>query len=281
MKSNCRTHVRGIPGPATRCCCRWRPRAEHRHRQRQGVPKARRRQPAAAGRARRPAGGPGDGGPGQATRSCCARSSPRKPSEGHRRQADYRAQMELARQSILIRELFEDYKPRRTRSPTPSQGRVRQVQGPVHRHRIPRPPHPGGEGRRGQGADRADQGRRQLRGTGQEAPRTPAPAPTAATSTSPSPTPTCPSSARRMTKLKKGEMTETPVKTQFGWHIIKLEDTREARVPGLRRRQGADRAAHGTGQAAAVPGAAAQVGEDRLQVQSMTITPVAPSALPL
>jgi peptidyl-prolyl cis-trans isomerase C len=31
--------------------------------------------------------------------------------------------------------------------------------------------------------------------------------------------------------LKKGQMTETPVKTQFGYHIIKLEDTREAQFP--------------------------------------------------
>lgn len=34
-----------------------------------------------------------------------------------------------------------------------------------------------------------------------------------------------------MTKLKKGEMTTTPVKSQFGWHIIKLEDTREQKFP--------------------------------------------------
>jgi peptidyl-prolyl cis-trans isomerase C len=33
--------------------------------------------------------------------------------------------------------------------------------------------------------------------------------------------------------LKKGEMTEVPVKTQFGWHIIKLEDTREAQFPAF------------------------------------------------
>jgi peptidyl-prolyl cis-trans isomerase C len=31
--------------------------------------------------------------------------------------------------------------------------------------------------------------------------------------------------------LKKGEMTEAPVKSQFGFHIIKLEDTREAAFP--------------------------------------------------
>jgi len=33
--------------------------------------------------------------------------------------------------------------------------------------------------------------------------------------------------------LKKGEMTETPVKSQFGYHVIRLEDTREATFPGF------------------------------------------------
>jgi peptidyl-prolyl cis-trans isomerase C len=32
-------------------------------------------------------------------------------------------------------------------------------------------------------------------------------------------------------KLKKGEFTETPVKTQFGWHVIKVEDQRTATTP--------------------------------------------------
>ncbi len=27
--------------------------------------------------------------------------------------------------------------------------------------------------------------------------------------------------------LKKGEITPEPVQTQYGWHIIKLEDTRD------------------------------------------------------
>jgi len=31
--------------------------------------------------------------------------------------------------------------------------------------------------------------------------------------------------------LKKGEMTQEPVQTQYGWHIIKLEDTREVTPP--------------------------------------------------
>ena len=33
--------------------------------------------------------------------------------------------------------------------------------------------------------------------------------------------------------LKKGEMTKVPVKTQFGWHIIKLEDSRPTQFPPL------------------------------------------------
>lgn len=36
-----------------------------------------------------------------------------------------------------------------------------------------------------------------------------------------------------MTGLKKGEMTQKPVKTQFGWHIIRLDDTRKPQIPPL------------------------------------------------
>ena len=39
-------------------------------------------------------------------------------------------------------------------------------------------------------------------------------------------------------KLKKGEMTETPVKSQFGYHIIRLEDTREASFPAFEEVKG-------------------------------------------
>lgn len=36
-----------------------------------------------------------------------------------------------------------------------------------------------------------------------------------------------------MVALKKGEFTETPVKTQYGYHVIKLEDVRPAKLPSL------------------------------------------------
>ncbi len=34
-----------------------------------------------------------------------------------------------------------------------------------------------------------------------------------------------------MVKLDKGQMTETPVKTQFGWHVIRVDDVRQAQLP--------------------------------------------------
>lgn len=36
-----------------------------------------------------------------------------------------------------------------------------------------------------------------------------------------------------MVKLDKGKFTETPVKTQFGYHVIRLDDIREAKAPPL------------------------------------------------
>ncbi|QAU34419.1 peptidylprolyl isomerase [Janthinobacterium sp. 17J80-10] len=36
-----------------------------------------------------------------------------------------------------------------------------------------------------------------------------------------------------MVGLSKGQVTETPVKTQFGYHVIKLEDVRAAKVPAI------------------------------------------------
>ncbi len=42
-----------------------------------------------------------------------------------------------------------------------------------------------------------------------------------------------PEFGQALVKLKKGELTATPVKSQFGWHIIRLEDTREAPFPAF------------------------------------------------
>ncbi|MFK3737750.1 peptidylprolyl isomerase [Massilia sp. TN1-12] len=42
-----------------------------------------------------------------------------------------------------------------------------------------------------------------------------------------------PEFSKAMTSLQKGQITETPVKTQFGYHVIKLEDVRAAKIPPL------------------------------------------------
>ncbi|MFL6635682.1 MAG: peptidylprolyl isomerase [Massilia sp.] len=42
-----------------------------------------------------------------------------------------------------------------------------------------------------------------------------------------------PEFSKAMTSLQKGAITETPVKTQYGFHVIKLEDVRAAKIPAL------------------------------------------------
>ncbi|MEO5700469.1 MAG: peptidylprolyl isomerase [Casimicrobiaceae bacterium] len=36
-----------------------------------------------------------------------------------------------------------------------------------------------------------------------------------------------------MVKLEKGKFTAVPVQTQFGWHVIRLDDTRDAKIPSF------------------------------------------------
>jgi peptidyl-prolyl cis-trans isomerase C len=40
-----------------------------------------------------------------------------------------------------------------------------------------------------------------------------------------------PEFSQAMIALKKGEMTQTPVKTEYGYHIIRLDDVRQAQLP--------------------------------------------------
>ena len=42
-----------------------------------------------------------------------------------------------------------------------------------------------------------------------------------------------PEFTQAMVKLKKGEMTAAPVKSQFGWHVIRVDDIRDAQLPKL------------------------------------------------
>ena len=42
-----------------------------------------------------------------------------------------------------------------------------------------------------------------------------------------------PEFSEAMIKLKKGETTPAPVKSQFGYHVIRVDDIREAELPKL------------------------------------------------
>ena len=146
-------------------------------------------------------------------------------------QADYKAQMELARQSILIRELFEDFKKKnpitdaeakaeyekfKTQS-TGTEYRARHilVDGEEDAKALIAQIKGGAKFEELAKAKSKDTGSGENGGDLDFA----------------KPESYVPEFGAAMSKLKKGEMTDTPVKTQFGWHIIKLEDTRDAQFP--------------------------------------------------
>ena len=143
--------------------------------------------------------------------------------------------MELARQSILIRRCSQRLRQEERRSPTPrsrpsTTSSRRQSSGTEYRARhILVEKEDEAKALIAQlkgGAKFEDLAKKNSKDPGLGAR-------TAATSTSPTPGSYVPEFSQAMIKLKKGEMTETPVKTQFGYHIIKLEDTREAQFPPL------------------------------------------------
>lgn len=42
-----------------------------------------------------------------------------------------------------------------------------------------------------------------------------------------------PEFSQAMVKLAKGQLTDAPVQSQFGWHIIRLDDVRQAQLPSM------------------------------------------------
>jgi peptidyl-prolyl cis-trans isomerase C len=147
--------------------------------------------------------------------------------------------MEIARQNILVQALLADYEKKNTISDADIKAEYdkfkAQASGTEYRARhilVEKEDDC-------EGPDRADQGRREVRGAWRRrTQRTQDRARTAAISTSPRPGAYVPEFSQAMVKLKKGEMTETPVKSQFGYHIIKLEDTRDAQFPPLEEVKG-------------------------------------------
>ena len=147
--------------------------------------------------------------------------------------ADYRAQMELARQSILIRELFED---QRKKAPvTDADAKVEydkfkaQASGTEYRARHIL-------------VEKEDEAKAliaQIKGgakfedLAKKHSKDPGSGENGGDLDFAKPDAYVPEFGQAMAKLKKGEMTGAPVKSQFGWHIIRLDDTREAPFPAF------------------------------------------------
>jgi peptidyl-prolyl cis-trans isomerase C len=147
--------------------------------------------------------------------------------------ADYKAQMELARQSILIRELFEDWRKKNPVSDADAQAEYdkfkAQATGTEYRARhILVEKEEDAKALIAQikaGAKFEDLAKKNSKDTGS--------AENGGDLDFAKPESYVPEFGGALTKLKKGEMTEEPVKSQFGWHIIRLDDTRAASFPAF------------------------------------------------
>ena len=151
---------------------------------------------------------------------------------------DFAAQLALARESILIRELFDDYRKKNPITDADAQAEYdkfkKQASGTEYRARhILVEKEEDAKALTAQikaGAKFEDLAKKNSKDTGS--------AENGGDLDFAKPENYVPEFSGALVKLKKGEMTDAPVKSQFGWHIIKLEDTREASFPGFEEVKG-------------------------------------------
>jgi peptidyl-prolyl cis-trans isomerase C len=145
----------------------------------------------------------------------------------------YRDQMELARQGILIRELFDDYRAKHPVTDAEAQAEYdkfkAQASGTEYhaKHILV------------ETEDEANKLIAQIKGGGsfeelaKQHSKDPGSGANGGDLDFAKADAYVPEFGNAMKALTKGQMTETPVKSSFGWHIIKLEDTREAPFPAF------------------------------------------------
>jgi peptidyl-prolyl cis-trans isomerase C len=147
--------------------------------------------------------------------------------------ADYRAQMELVRQTVLIRELFEDFKKKNPVTEPEARAEYEKVKtqsaGTEYRARHILVENEDDAKKliaqiKG-GAKFEELAKKNSKDTGSGE--------NGGDLDFAKPDAYVPEFSKALTSLKKGEMTETPVKTQFGYHIILLVDVREAQFPAF------------------------------------------------
>ena len=148
--------------------------------------------------------------------------------------ADYRTQMELARQAILIRELFADFQKKNPVSPADLKAEYDKFKAQAGggaelraRHILVEKEE---DAKQLTAKIKAGESFEEL---AKKNSKDPGSAANGGDLDFANPGSYVPEFAQALAKLKKGEITETPVKTQFGYHIIKLEDTRVAQFPAF------------------------------------------------
>lgn len=152
---------------------------------------------------------------------------------GVAKSASYREQMELARQSILIRELFEGYKTKNPVSDADAQVEYDKVKaqnsGTEYRasHILV------GSEDEAKALIAKIKGGAKFEELAKTASKDPGSGERGGDLDFARPEAYVPEFSQAMTKLQKGQMTEAPVQSQFGWHIIRLDDQREAAFPAF------------------------------------------------
>ncbi len=146
---------------------------------------------------------------------------------------EYKAQMELARQSILIRELFADYQKKNPVTDAEIKAEydkfVAANGGKEYRarHILVEKEEDAkkiiADLKKGQKFE--DIAKKQSKDPGSGA--------NGGDLDWASPSSFVPQFAEAMIKLKKGELTQAPVKSEFGWHVIRVDDIRDAQLPKM------------------------------------------------
>ena len=146
---------------------------------------------------------------------------------------DYKNQMELARQSVLIRELFSDYQKKNPVTDADAKAEYDKFKAQAtgteyHARHILVEKEDDAKALIKQlngGAKFEDLATKNSKDTGS--------AQNGGDLGWSAPDAYVPEFSAAMAKLKAGEMTQEPVKSQFGFHIIKLEETRQAQFPAF------------------------------------------------
>ena len=151
--------------------------------------------------------------------------------EGIPQSADYKAALELARQSVLITTMFQNFEKAHPISDAAAQAKYDQIKAAnsgneYHARHILVDNEEDAKKLIAQlkaGAKFEDLAKKNSKDTGS--------AENGGDLDWAKPGNYVPEFAAALEKLKPGEMTETPVKTQFGYHIIKLDEVRAAKFP--------------------------------------------------